>query len=136
MHIDLKNRNALVCGNTQGIGKAAAFALAESGANVTLAARSEASLSQVRDELPTGLGQQHQFMVADFQDPTGLVEKAELALSSIGVFHILVNNTGGPPAGLAIEARAFEFVNAFQAHLICNQYLVQAFVPSMKKAKY
>jgi 3-oxoacyl-[acyl-carrier protein] reductase len=50
--------------------------------------------------------------------------------------HILVNNTGGPPGGLAIDARTFEFINAFQSHLICNQYLVQAFVPAMRKEKY
>ena len=42
----------------------------------------------------------------------------------------------GPPPGPALEARAFEYVNAFQAHVICNQYLVQAFVPAMKKAGY
>ncbi|MFT5304016.1 MAG: 3-oxoacyl-[acyl-carrier protein] reductase, partial [Mariniblastus sp.] len=33
MHICLKNKNALVCGSTQGIGKAAAIALALAGAN-------------------------------------------------------------------------------------------------------
>ena len=52
MQIDLKNKNALVCGSTQGIGKASALALAQCGANVTLVARNEQRLIQVKDELP------------------------------------------------------------------------------------
>ena len=44
MQIDLKNKNALVCGSTQGIGKATAIALAQAGANVTLVARNESRL--------------------------------------------------------------------------------------------
>lgn len=45
---------------------------------------------------------------------------------------ILINNTGGPPSGLAIDAQPEEFLQAFQQHLICNQLLVQGFVPTMK----
>ena len=49
---------------------------------------------------------------------------------------ILVNNTGGPPGGLAIDADTQDFVNAFAAHLLCNQILTQALVPGMKKAGF
>ncbi|MBA4054013.1 MAG: short-chain dehydrogenase, partial [Marivirga sp.] len=50
--------------------------------------------------------------------------------------HILVNNTGGPPGGQAIDASPEEFLKAFSSHLVCNQILVQAFVNGMKKEKY
>ena len=47
--------------------------------------------------------------------------------------HILVNNTGGPAGGTALDASAEEFKAAFDSHLICNHILVQALVPGMKK---
>ena len=55
MNISLKNKNALLCGSTAGIGKATAEIMAKLGANLTLVARNEdklkstlASLSQRR----------------------------------------------------------------------------------------
>jgi 3-oxoacyl-[acyl-carrier protein] reductase len=51
-------------------------------------------------------------------------------------YHILVNNTGGPPGGLAFDADIVEFRIAFNQHLICNHILATAVVPGMKKAGY
>ena len=59
MNLDLSNKNALVCGSTQGIGKATALALAKMGANVTLIARNEKKLQAVSSELDTSQGQSH-----------------------------------------------------------------------------
>ena len=135
MDLNLSGKRAVVCGSTQGIGKAAAGELAKLGAHITLVARDERKLRDVVGELPQSGNQKHEFLVADFNMPEDVKLTADIYAQSKPV-HILVNNSGGPPAGPAINARTFEFVNAFQAHLICNHYLVQAFVPSMKKAKY
>jgi 3-oxoacyl-[acyl-carrier protein] reductase len=134
MHIDLKNKNALVCGITQGIGKASAIALAQAGANVTLVARNKTRLEQVKNELPADDGQQHGLIVADFQHPASLAEQVQTQLESGKVFHILVNNTGGPPGGEIFSANIDEFENAFTQHLKCNHLLAQAVVPGMKAA--
>jgi 3-oxoacyl-[acyl-carrier protein] reductase len=53
MDLHLKNKNALVCGSTQGIGKATAILLAKEGVNVTLIARNEEKLKAVLSELET-----------------------------------------------------------------------------------
>jgi 3-oxoacyl-[acyl-carrier protein] reductase len=135
MDLNLSGKRAVVCGATQGIGKAAAEELAKLGANITLVARDEGKLKIVLGELTKSANQKHDFLVVDFNMPEDVKLTADI-YSQNNPVHILVNNTGGPPAGPAIDARTFEFLNAFQAHLICNQYLVQAFVPSMKKAKY
>ena len=55
MNLDLKNKKAIVCGSTQGIGKAIAVELANMGASVTLVARNEESLKKVKAELNTGV---------------------------------------------------------------------------------
>ena len=135
MDLDLSGKRAVVCGATQGIGKAAAMELAHLGASVTLFSRHEDKLKAVLAELPRKGSQKHDYLVADFNMPEDVKLAADI-YSQNNPVHILINNTGGPPAGRAIDARSFEFQNAFQSHLICSHYLVQAFVPSMKKAKY
>ncbi len=52
MEVSLKNKNAIVCGSTQGMGKATALQFAASGANVTLVARNEQSLREVLGNFP------------------------------------------------------------------------------------
>jgi 3-oxoacyl-[acyl-carrier protein] reductase len=135
MNLDLTGKRALVCGSTQGIGKASAIELALLGATVTLLARKEEKLKTVVAELSTHAGQRHDYIVADFSDPADLKQKIEHD-SSAHIIHILINNTGGPPAGPALDANLQDFTNAFSSHLICNHILVQALAPGMKKEKF
>jgi len=135
MDLSLIGKRAMVCGSTQGIGKASAIELAELGASVTLLSRDENKLKTVLKELPTGKGQQHEYLVADFNFPDQLRSVLEKYLQD-KVVHVLLNNTGGPPAGPALAASVDEFTKAFSNHLVCGQILVQAVVPGMKKEKY
>lgn len=135
MDLNLKNKKALVCGSTQGIGKSTALLLAQEGADVTLIARNEEKLKQVISELQNE-NQQHSYIVADFQNPSELKDKVERFISENHGFHILVNNTGGPQGGPIFNADLLEFESAFTQHLKCNHVLVQAVVPSMKEFGY
>lgn len=135
MDISLVGKNALVCGSTQGIGKAVAIELALLGASVTLVARNEAKLKLVLEELSSSTGQKHDYIVADFNFIDQLKDVVAKYVK-IKIYHVLINNTGGPPAGLAIDAQPEDFVKAFSSHLLCNQILVQAVVPEMKKSGY
>jgi len=128
MELNLKNKNALVCGSTQGIGKATAILLAKEGANVTLIARNEEKLKAVLSELEND-NQCHSYLVADFSKPEEL--KTVIENSNLQ-FHILVNNTGGPRGGAILDATLEQFQEAFSQHLLCNHILVQALVPFMK----
>lgn len=133
MNLDLTGKRAIVCGSTQGIGKASAIELALLGANVTLVARDENKLKAVLNELHSK--GDHNYVVADFASPDILKQKIT-EFAGKNVIHILINNTGGPPGGHAIDAQTEDFVKAFSNHLLCNQILVQAVVPSMKKEKF
>ena len=132
MDISLVEKKALVCGSSQGIGKASAIELAELGASVTLLARNEEALMEVVTELDSSQGQTHTYLVADFSDNEAVKKK----IATHNQFHILVNNTGGPPGGLAIKADLDEYTSAFNNHLLNNQILVQALSPFMKTEAY
>jgi len=136
MDISLKDKVAVVAGSTQGIGKATALEMARLGAKVVLLARDTAKLQAVKNELeeinPIG----HSFIVADFSRPEAVKESVGKWLESGGEAHILVNNTGGPKGGPAIDAGPDEFKNAFEMHLICNHILVQALLLGMKRHGY
>ena len=133
MDLHLQNKNALVCGSTQGIGKATAILLASEGANVTLVARNEEKLKTVLAELPNN-NQSHSCIVADFTKPEELREK--LSVLNPPSWHILINNTGGPAGGPVFNAQLEEFERAFTMHLKCNHVLVQTLVPYMKEQGY
>ncbi|TXK52847.1 SDR family oxidoreductase [Pontibacter qinzhouensis] len=136
MNLDLKNKQAIVCGSTQGIGKAVAVELALLGANVTLVARNEEKLQEVVQELAQSGEQQHDYFVADFANPQAVQQQIKAYVQQREAVHILVNNTGGPAGGPITEAKPEEFLKAFNMHLLNNHQLVQAVLPLMKKAGY
>ncbi len=136
METALNGAHALVCGSTQGIGKATALELARLGAHVTLLARDGDKLAAVLKELDRSKGQEHHLVMADMADTPGLQKAIDAHITEHGPVRILVNNTGGPPPGLAHEAEVTAFEHAFRLHLLAYQTLVRAIVPGMKAAKH
>ena len=134
MQLQLDGRHALVCGASQGIGRASAIELAALGANVTVLARRAEALEALVAELPrTHAAQRHGFIVADVADTTALRAQAA-ALVATAPVHILVNNSGGPPPGNVLDAAPEDFLAAWQQHLLANHTLAQAVVPGMRAA--
>jgi 3-oxoacyl-[acyl-carrier protein] reductase len=135
MNLDLTGKTALVCGSTQGLGYASAKELALLGANIILMARNREKLIEAAASLPKPAGQNHIFLVADFND-TAAVKTVISGHIKNNTVHILVNNTGGPAGGPALTATTDQFLQAFNDHLINNHNLTQAVVPGMKEAGF
>ena len=133
MDLNLTGRHALVCGASEGIGRAAAHELALLGADVTVLARRSDVLADVAAGLPVAGAQRHGVLVADVSDPVALRDRVDALVAGRPV-DILVNNTGGPPGGRAIDAGADDYLAAFQRHLLANQLLAQLTVPGMRAA--
>ena len=134
MHKDLAGRHALVCGGSEGIGLAAATALAERGADVTVLARRTGRLSEVAAGLPrVHESQRHGFVTADAGDTAGLAAQVAALCGSRPV-QVLLNNTAGPPGGPAHAADPQAYLDVFRQHLVAGQVLVQAVLPGMKAA--
>ena len=136
MNLDLSGKHALVCGGSQGIGRAAAMELAQLGASVTLLARSREALETALAALPKiHAAQSHACIAVDMRDHAALSAKVEATANAKPV-QILINNTGGPPGGQAQSAKVEEFIAAFQQHLIANQTVLQAVLPGMRGSGY
>ncbi|MBX9737548.1 MAG: SDR family oxidoreductase [Phycisphaerales bacterium] len=137
MTLPLSNRRALVCGSTSGIGLACAQALAGHGARVTLLGRDPAKLATALQSLPPMPSAPHDTLLADLANPTA----AQLAVRdhltrSPGDYTIIINNTGGPAPGSAIDATPESILGAINAQLIAAHLLTQLIVPGMKTAMY
>ncbi len=135
MDLNLSGKHALVCGGSEGIGRAAAYELASLGASVTVLARREDALQAVVDALPIDGTQRHGLLVADIA-ATDALHVAASALAANTPVHILINNTGGPPGGPAHSATVEAYLDAFHKHLVANQTLLQAVLPGMRDARW
>jgi len=136
MDLRLTGRHALVCGASQGLGRATAFELAELGASVTLLSRSADALAALAAELPARQpGQTHSHVVADMLDTDALAATVGEVIGDHAV-HVLVNNSGGPPPGPLWNAEPEAFLTAYRQHVIAAQVLTQACLPGMREARY
>ena len=129
--IDLTGYKALVCGSTQGIGKAIAEQLAKAGATIFLMARNDNRLQEVIDMLH---GSGHKKLVVDFSDADSLIKHKSFLIDA-GI-DILINNTGGPAPGPAHGAHWEDFEKAIQMHLRMSHKLVQYTLPHMQTNQY
>jgi len=125
---------ALVCGSTQGIGRACAKALAKAGMRVILMARDKEALESTLTSLHSD---GHDTIQADFSKPGEVLQNLKAyRKNNPGNIHILVNNTGGPSSGPLTEARPEAFRRGFEMHVINFQQLVQELLPGMKASGY
>lgn len=138
MKIDysLTGKRALVAGGTQGIGRATAEAFAAAGASVCVVGRNQEGLEQVLAGLDSSAGQTHDSLCVDFAHSGAAAEAADTYAASRGPIHVLLNNTGGPPAGFVVDAEPRELIEWMERHLGTFQGLVRAVAPGMREAGY
>lgn len=95
MDLNLSGRTAIVCGASAGMGLAIAEALAGEGANVAMFARRRELLQREADRIGALA------VRGDVTVPKDLTRLVDRTLEAFGGVDILVNNSGGPPPGLA-----------------------------------
>jgi len=134
MDINLSGKRALVCGASQGIGLASAIELAKLGCQVTLLARNEAKLTSALASLEHP--SRHHFIACDVTDKATLQSAVSSDLAEYGPYAILINNSGGPPGGPIVSAKADAFQAALEQHLFTNILLTQLLLPGMQAAQW
>ncbi len=99
MDLGLKDKVAIVCASSQGLGKAAALGLAAEGANVVIIARHKKDLEEAAEEIKDKTGKEVFQLIADLNQVEDIHRVVEQTIDKFGTIHILVNNAGGPPVG-------------------------------------
>jgi NAD(P)-dependent dehydrogenase (short-subunit alcohol dehydrogenase family) len=130
----LEGKVALVTGASRGIGRAVALGLAEAGADVAVAARSEADLETLSKEIDA-LGRRSVAITTDVRDREQIAAMIDRAASELGGLHVLVNNAGGsnfmsPLTGLRPEGwdklRSLNLDSVFHATQLGAQKILES----------
>lgn len=95
----LSGRVAVVTGGSQGIGRAIAVALADEGADLVLAARTEVDLERAAREIHDDSGRRAIVVAGDLRTVDGCEQLHAGALEAFGRVDILVNSAGATKAG-------------------------------------
>jgi 3-oxoacyl-[acyl-carrier protein] reductase len=135
MDLNIQGKTALVCGASQGIGKACCQELALLGANVIALSRQKGRLQEVVACLDTTKGQQHDLIAVDVGDRLQLKQQVESHLERTSI-EILINNTAGPKPGPIKDAKEQTFLQGIENHLLVNRLLVELTLPGMKKHQF
>jgi NAD(P)-dependent dehydrogenase (short-subunit alcohol dehydrogenase family) len=133
---DLTGRVALVTGGSKGLGKAMARALAQAGADIVIASRTEADLRPALAEILEGTGRRGHWLTADLSRRDEASRLARAALDAMGRVDILINNAGTnkPEAIDAITDETWDRV--LELNLSSVMALTRALVPDMKSRKW
>ncbi len=135
MKIDLTGKTALVGGSSRGIGRAIATQLAASGASVTLMARTQSLLEEVVAALDTSQGQQHHFLVVDFNDFDQFKAIVAPHIEKHPI-DILVNNTQGPPAAEVLDLNIDDYQKAFNLLFKCVVWTTHQVLEGMQQQQW
>lgn len=127
MKLGLEGRSVLVLGGSQGIGLACAQGFHEEGARVTISARGETALSAAAQSMPGAAS-----VAGDVSDPAVLARVMEVA----GTVDILVNNTGGPPAGSFEELGDEQWRDAVELTLMSAVRATRLVLPHMRRQRW
>jgi len=134
MDVELKGKTALVFAASQGLGKAIAARLAEEGANVMIASRSEEKLIQVAEEISYLGSGQVLHKTADVTKTQDIQDVIQYTVDTFGTIDILINNTGGPKAGNFLSLTDDDWKRAFELNLLSYIRIIREVVPVMKKS--
>lgn len=133
MEFGIGGRRAVVMGGSKGLGRAAALALAREGVNVTLVARTAATLEKAADEIASETGSRISFIAADVTTPAG----QEAILAARPHTDILVTNPGvrQTPAAFTALSRQ-DWQSWLDVHFFSALDLIRGVVPGMVERRF
>lgn len=126
MDLGLKGRTAIVCGSSAGIGLAIAEALAREGANVSMFARRRDVLQREADRIGALA------VRGDVTQPSHLQRLVDKTLEAFGGIDVVVNNSGGPPRGTALELTVEQLEAAVELLLVSAVRLTTLCLPHLR----
>jgi len=129
------NHVALITGASQGIGRACALALSETGTAVALAARSESKLADVVQEIAAKGGQAAAFRM-DVANEDEVKAAVKAAQERFGKIDILINNAGITKDTLLMRMKRADWDSVLQTNLSGAFYCAQAVIGGMLRLRW
>lgn len=129
----LAGQVALVTGAGKGIGRACALALAEAGADVALAARTQADLEAVAAEV-RALGRRALPIACDVADEAARAALVERTVAELGRLTLLVNNAGGAGPNHPLKMSGADLAGVLAWNVVPAYALIQLAVPHLRAA--
>ena len=135
MNLNLKNKNAIVCASSQGLGKAAALDLAEEGVNLAICSRDQDKINKVKEEIHQKINSEIKVIAlqVDLDSPDEIQAFYEQVENDLGLVDILVNNNGGPPPSTFEQLSDDDWQKAFNSTMMSCLRLSKLAIPNMKK---
>src|SRR5258708_5221144 len=131
MELGLTGKRALVTAASKGLGRAVAEVLLAEGCRVCISSSSPARIEATAAELRAGGGEGHA-LAAGLADAAACDRLFAWAVETLGGLDVLVNNTGGPPAGGVMELDDERWEQAFRSILMSALRLSRAAIPVMR----
>ncbi|HEV3421489.1 MAG TPA: SDR family NAD(P)-dependent oxidoreductase, partial [Candidatus Acidoferrum sp.] len=127
----LEGRIAIVTGASRGIGRAIALRLAQDGATLVLASRTEADLAKVASQIKSDGGKATS-VAGDLRDPGAPAVLVKAALHAHGAIDIVVNNAGATKRGDFFELTDADWADGFALKFMGAVRLTRAAWPHLK----
>lgn len=134
MNLGLTDKPVIVCASSAGLGKATALEFAREGARVMLCSRRQAELQRTAAEIKAETGNEPAFTIVDVTNPADIIRLVEATVAAFGGVFTLVNNSGGPPAGMFEQFDDAAWQSAFELNLLSYIRTTRAVLPHVRKA--
>ncbi len=131
MDLGIQGKVALVAAASQGLGRSSAEALAREGARVAILSRRQDTLDRVAAEIGAALA-----IRCDLSKAADISAAVDEVKGKLGRVAILVNNCGGPPAGVFDTIAEEQWYHAFEQVFMSALRLTRAVLPGMRQARW
>lgn len=134
MDLRVKDKTVLITGSSNGLGKAIAIEYAKEGANVVISSRNEENLKDAKKDIIALTANEHvHYVVCDTADDHSLINLVDETVNQFGSLDIVVNSTGGPPAGSLFDIEDETWMQAINQLLLSVIRLTKYALPHMEK---
>lgn len=134
MDLQIKDKRAFLAGSSQGLGYAAARALAKEGCKVAINGRTELKLKEAARNLADETGVDVFPIPGDVADPTLAKQIIQHAVEKLGGLDLLLTNAGGPPAGKFTSFDEETWQRAIELSFMSHVRLIKAALPFLKES--
>jgi len=136
MDLGLKGKVAIIGGGSKGLGRACADSLAQEGADLVICSRNAGELDQAAQEIGSASGVEVLPVAADLSRLEDIQTLVKRTVDHFGRLDILVNNSGGPPAGRAADTTEEVWHQSIDMALLFFIRMSREAVPHMKNGKW